>query len=116
MSTTTVHRWLGTDMLIYEVQTPLSSGEASAPAGSRPPTQAPPRRSAATGVRALGARQLAVLAVGGLEANLGLAASDVAAALGYRAGNATNVLKRLEQIGELELVSNERPARWRRVQ
>jgi hypothetical protein len=63
--------------------------------------------------RALGARQAAVLELPGLEAELGLAAREVADALGYAAPNATNLLKRLEDQNRLHRVPAERPARWR---
>lgn len=64
--------------------------------------------------RALGARQAAVLSLSGLDAELGLAARDVADALGLAPPNATNLLKRLEGHGKLTRVPDERPARWRR--
>lgn len=67
----------------------------------------------ATRQRALGARQAAVLALPGLDADLGLSAREVADALGYAAPNATNLLKRLEAQGRLNRLPDERPARWR---
>jgi DNA-binding transcriptional ArsR family regulator len=65
--------------------------------------------------RALGQRQLAVLGLGGLGDQLGLSASEVAKALGYSPANATNLLKRLEDLGHVVRVPGERPARWRRT-
>jgi CRP-like cAMP-binding protein len=62
----------------------------------------------------LGQRQLAVLGLGGLGDPRGLAAADVAKALGYTPANATNLLKRLEDREHLERVAGERPIRWRR--
>ena len=64
--------------------------------------------------RALGQRQLAVLRLGGLGDQVGLSASEVATALGYSPANATNLLKRLEELKHLVRVPGERPARWRR--
>ncbi len=64
--------------------------------------------------RGLGQRQLAVLGLGGLGDQRGLAAADVAKALGYTPANATNLLKRLEDREYLERVAGERPIRWRR--
>jgi hypothetical protein len=64
--------------------------------------------------RSLGQRQLAVLGLGGLGDQLGLSASEVATALGYSPANATNLLKRLEELTHLVRVPGERPARWRR--
>jgi DNA-binding MarR family transcriptional regulator len=66
-------------------------------------------------VRALGQRQLTVLRLGGLGDQLGLSASEVATALGYSPSNATNLLKRLEELQHLVRVPGERPARWRRL-
>jgi DNA-directed RNA polymerase specialized sigma24 family protein len=63
----------------------------------------------------LGPRQRAVLALPGLVATHGLSAADVAKAVNVTQGNAHNVLKRLEELGYLEAVKGERPARWRRV-
>jgi DNA-binding MarR family transcriptional regulator len=65
--------------------------------------------------RALGQRQLAVLGLGGLGDPVGLSASEVATALGYSPANATNLLKRLEDLKHLVRVPGERPARWRRL-
>ncbi len=65
--------------------------------------------------RALGQRQLAVLGLGGLGDQVGLSASEVATALGYSPSNATNLLKRLEELQHLVRVPGERPARWRRL-
>lgn len=75
------------------------------------------RRSAAPAglrrVRGLGGRQAAVLGLGGMATTEGLTAQDVARALDYSAPNATNILKRLEELGHLQRVPGERPARWR---
>jgi DNA-binding MarR family transcriptional regulator len=58
---------------------------------------------------------LAVLGLGGLGDQVGLSASEVATALGYSPSNATNLLKRLEELQHLVRVPGERPARWRRL-
>ena len=63
---------------------------------------------------ALGQRQLAVLGLGGLGDQIGLTAGEVAKAMGYTPSNATNLLKRLEELEHLVRVPGERPARWRR--
>ncbi|MGY1810655.1 MarR family transcriptional regulator [Blastococcus sp. SYSU D00669] len=78
-------------------------------------TSAAPTAADLPRARALGQRQLAVLGLGGLGDQLGLSASEVAKALGYSPANATNLLKRLEELEHLVRVSGERPARWRRV-
>ena len=67
------------------------------------------------GERALGARQVAVLGLAGLDEPYGMSAREVADALGYQAPNATNLLKGLEARGHLVRLSDERPARWRTV-
>lgn len=62
----------------------------------------------------LGPRQLAVLALGGLESPAGLAAADVETATGLKRPNVHKMLQRLTELGHLEQVPDERPARWRR--
>ena len=65
----------------------------------------------------LGPRQLAVLALGGgLETPAGLAAIDVETATGLKRPNVHKLLRRLTELGHLEQVPDERPARWRRPQ
>lgn len=86
---------------------PAGADRAAAPPG----LPAVPSRRAGRG---LGDRQMAVLGLGGLDTTAGLAASEVASALGYTPPNATNILKRLADLGYLEPVRGERPARWRR--
>jgi len=55
-----------------------------------------------------------VLALGGLDGELGLAAGDVANAIGLTPPNAHKLLTGLEGLGALERVPVERPLRWRR--
>lgn len=62
----------------------------------------------------LGPRQLAVLALGGLETPTGLAVADVETATGLARPNVHKLLQRLTELGHLEPVPDERPARWRR--
>lgn len=62
----------------------------------------------------LGPRQLAVLALGGLDAPLGLAVAEVETATGLQRPNVHKLLQRLTELGHLEQVPDERPARWRR--
>ena len=62
----------------------------------------------------LGPRQLAVLALGGLKTSVGLTAADVESATGLQRPNVHKLLQRLTELGHLEQVPNERPARWRR--
>ena len=64
----------------------------------------------------LGPRQLAVLALGGLETSVGLAVADVETATGLKRPNVHKLLQRLTELGHLEQVPDERPARWRRPQ
>lgn len=87
--------------------------DRAADKAAAPPPPAPARaeRRRAQG---LGPRQMAVLALGGLGDELGLAASEVGKALGYTPSNATNILKRLEGMDYVVRVPGERPARWRR--
>lgn len=61
-------------------------------------------------------RQLAVLALGGLDTELGLAVPDVMKALNYRRPNAHTVLDRLTDLGYLERIPDEQPTRWRKPQ
>jgi DNA-binding transcriptional ArsR family regulator len=82
-------------------------------AAAPPPPLARPAGRPAQRQR-LGERQMAVLALGGLADEQGLSASEVAKALGYAPANATNLLKRLEDLEYLTRVPDERPARWRR--
>jgi MarR family protein len=62
----------------------------------------------------LGPRQLAVLALGGLDTPMGLAVADVETATGLQRPNVHKLLQRLTELGHLEQVPEERPARWRR--
>ncbi|TFV64621.1 UNVERIFIED_ORG: MarR family transcriptional regulator [Bacillus sp. AZ43] len=64
----------------------------------------------------LGPRQLAVLALGGLDTSMGLAVADVETATGLQRPNVHKLLQRLTELGHLEQVPDERPARWRRPQ
>lgn len=61
-----------------------------------------------------GPRPNAVLGLGGLDAQLGVTAGDVARACDMTASNAHTVLRGLEKAGALQVVSGERPIRWRR--
>ncbi|MCZ2826024.1 MULTISPECIES: MarR family transcriptional regulator [unclassified Modestobacter] len=90
----------------------LHVGEQAADRAAAPPGPAPVdiRRA-----QPLGERQMAVLDLSGLGAELGLAASEVAQALEYTPSNATNILKRLEELNYLVRVRDERPVRWRRA-
>ena len=63
----------------------------------------------------LGPRQLAVLALGGLDTLAGLAVADVETATGLQRPNVHKLLQRLTELGYLEQVPDERPARWRRT-
>lgn len=56
-----------------------------------------------------------MLSLGGLGEQQGLAAGEVARALGYSPSNATNLLKWLEERQYLVKVLGERPTRWRRA-
>jgi len=51
----------------------------------------------------------------GLDTPTGLSASDVGEALGYRRSHAHNLLTRLEELGMVGRVADERPQRWRRA-
>lgn len=62
----------------------------------------------------LGPRQLAVLGLGGLDTPMGLAVADVETATGLQRPNVHKMLQRLTELGHLEQVPDERPARWRR--
>ena len=64
----------------------------------------------------LGPRQLAVLALGGLNTPTGLSAGDVVTATGYKRPNVYPLLERLTELGYLEPVPDEQPARWRKPQ
>lgn len=64
----------------------------------------------------LGPRQLAVLALGGLNTRLGMSAGDVVTATGYKRPNVYPLLERLAELGYLEQVPNEQPTRWRKPQ
>jgi DNA-binding IclR family transcriptional regulator len=57
-----------------------------------------------------------VLSLGGLDAELGLSAGEVAAAIGLSAPNSHKLLAGLEALDALERVPDERPIRWRRDQ
>lgn len=88
----------------------LRALDTDAPTG--PPDGASP---VTTGrVHGLGERQVRVLALDGLRTELGLSAGEVARELGIAQSNATNLLKRLEALGHLSPIPDERPARWRR--
>src|SRR4051794_16335352 len=90
---------------------PRAADRAAAPPPAVSAPEKPDRRRRR---QPLGERQQAVLALGGLGTETGLAAGDVAQALGYTAPNATNILKRLEELSYLSRVPGERPLRWRR--
>jgi DNA-binding transcriptional ArsR family regulator len=94
----------------------LGEGDRAADRAAAPPPPAPSARSAGRPAQRqrLGERQMAVLALGGLADEHGLTAGEVAKALGYAPANATNLLKRLEDLEYLTRVPDERPARWRR--
>ena len=62
-----------------------------------------------------GPRQQAVLALRGLDNDVGLAASEVATAVGLSASNSTTLLNSLVKLEALERVPDERPIRWRRA-
>jgi hypothetical protein len=62
----------------------------------------------------LGPRQLAVLALGGFDTPTGLSVADVETATGLQRPNVHKLLQRLTELGHLEQVPDERPARWRR--
>lgn len=64
----------------------------------------------------LGPRQLAVLALGGLNSPTGLSAGDVVTATGYKRPNVYPLLERLAELGYLEVVPDEQPTRWRKPQ
>lgn len=64
----------------------------------------------------LGPRQLTVLALGGFDSEEGLSAGDVGTATGLQRPNVHKMLQRLTELGHLEVVPHERPARWRRPQ
>lgn len=87
----------------------LTDGDASAPAATEGAKQA------ATPRGGFGPRQQAVLALRGLDSDLGLAASDVATAVGLSASNSTTLLNGLAKLEALERVPDERPIRWRRA-
>lgn len=63
----------------------------------------------------LGPRQLAVLALGGFDSPAGLSAADVETATGLQRPNVHKLLQRPTELGHLEQVPDERPARWRRA-
>jgi hypothetical protein len=87
-------------------------GQALAAAGSpgRLDAKAPTMRPRG----GFGPRQLAVMDLDGIAEKRGVCASDVADTLGYRVPNAHSLLNRLEKLGALERVPDQRPARWRR--
>ncbi|MCZ2849024.1 MarR family transcriptional regulator [Modestobacter sp. VKM Ac-2978] len=63
----------------------------------------------------LGPRQLEVLALGGFDSPVGLSAADVETATGLQRPNVHKLLQRLTELGHLEQLPDERPARWRRL-
>ena len=63
----------------------------------------------------LGPRQLAVLGLGGLSTPTGMSAGEVVTATGLKRPNVYAVLERLTELGYLEPVPDEQPARWRRT-
>lgn len=63
----------------------------------------------------LGPRQEAVLALGGLDAEPGMTTGEIATAVGSARTNTHKLLVRLEDLGALERMPDERPARWRRA-
>jgi hypothetical protein len=64
----------------------------------------------------LGPRQLAVLALGGLDTPMGMSVPEVQTATGLERPNLHKMLRRLTELGQLEQVPDERPARWRKPQ
>jgi hypothetical protein len=62
----------------------------------------------------LGPRQLTVLALGGFDSPAGLSSGDVETATGLQRPNVHKMLQRLTELGHLEQLPDERPARWRR--
>lgn len=87
------------------------SGEAV-----RPPAAEPAALGAELPRGGLGPRQLSVLGLGGLNTLTGLAVADVETATGLQRPNVHKLLQRLTELGHLEQVPDERPARWRRPQ
>lgn len=87
---------------------PSPTNERARPA-QRPATARLPRGG-------FGPRQQSVLALGGLDAEMGLAAAEVANAIGSTASNTHKLLVGLEGLGALERVPDERPVHWRRSQ
>ncbi|MGR7023281.1 MarR family transcriptional regulator [Geodermatophilus sp. URMC 62] len=63
-----------------------------------------------------GPRQLAVLALGGFDTPAGLSVADVETATSLQRPNVHKLLQRLTELGHLEQLPDERPARWHRVQ
>lgn len=92
------------------------TGDAAPPPGKSAPLPVEVASAGAVPKGGLGPRQHAVLALGGLDSEQGLSAGEVATAVGINQANAQNVLKRLEGLGYLEAVADERPARWRRAE
>jgi hypothetical protein len=79
---------------------------------SAPPMAVTPGAAVPRG--GLGPRQLAVLALGGLDAATGLSVGDVVTATGFRRPNVYPLMERLTELGYLEPVPDEQPARWRK--
>jgi hypothetical protein len=102
---------LGSRLVDVHAQ-PESESESSEESPG-PPWQVP---NAAVPRGGLGQRQLAVLALGGLNTASGLSAGDVVTATGYRRPNVYPLLERLTELGYLEPVPEEQPTRWRRPQ
>ena len=92
--------------------------ELHAPAAERATAaaEAPAVPGAAVPRGGLGPRQVAVLGLGGLSTPEGMSAGDVVTATGLKRPNVYTVLERLTELGYLEPVPDEQPARWRRTQ
>ena len=88
-----------------------SSGEE--PSALERPRPAPGRARQPKG--GFGPRQQTLLALGGLDLPEGLSAPEVAASLGWARSNAHGVMTRLEELGALHRLPDERPARWTRA-
>ncbi len=93
---------------LAELHAPAAQREAVAAEEPAVPGAAVPRGG-------LGPRQVAVLGLGGLSTPTGMSAGDVVTATGLKRPNVYSVLERLTELGYLEPVPDEQPARWRRT-
>jgi hypothetical protein len=62
-----------------------------------------------------GPRQQQVLALTGLDTAEGVSVADVSAAFGWKRSNTHNLMTRLEELGALQRMPDERPTRWQRA-